>query len=188
MAGLANYYAGQNEYSTAIDWLLKACAAITPEVEEFKYIYLQRVSIWRQQLRDVEGAIETAKEAYLLQKGRLPAMNTYIWALNGASRYETIVEFAESLQEEKSEKSGNSYLTDLLSGYHAVHDVIGNAAREVGKLDFMRQAIDTAIVSALGKGDIEQAATERFALANFNFRHADKEDEAMQLWEESMRV
>jgi hypothetical protein len=49
----------------------------------------------------------------------------------------------------------------------------------------MRQAIDTATVSALQKGDIRQAARQRVALAEFNFRHADKEDEAMQLWTET---
>jgi tetratricopeptide (TPR) repeat protein len=184
MTSLAICYEKRKEYSTAIDWELKACAAFPPELEEFKYYYLQKISKWRQELKDVEGAVETAKEAYVLQKESLLAMNTYIEALNAASRYEEIVEFAESLQEEKSEKSGNNYLTELLSGYHTAHDIIGNAALEVGKLDFMRQAIDTAIVSALGKGFIRQAAAERFALANFNFRYADKEDEAMQLWEE----
>ena len=184
MVGLANCYAGRKEYSAAIEWEIKACAAIPPELKTFKYYYLQKVSRWRQKLKDVEGAVETAKEAYMLQKDSLLAINTYIVALNAAYQYEEIIEFAESLQERKSEKSGDDYLTDLLSEYNAAHDIISNAAREAGKLDFMRQAIDTAIVSAVAKGFVRKAAAERFALANFNFRYANKEEEAIQLWEE----
>ncbi len=46
MIGLAFCFVGRKEYSTAVDWGFKACAAIPAELGNFKSYYLGKVSTW----------------------------------------------------------------------------------------------------------------------------------------------
>ncbi len=109
----------------------------------------------------------------------LEAMSLVIDALDSDSRFQDILDFAAKLERQEHADSGISQLTRLLLKYEK-HEQIGRAAIAVGQGDFASRVFDDAIAAA---AEPQTAQMQRCCKAVFLYKHARKEEAALELWE-----
>lgn len=181
--GLALCYEARKDYAMAIQWELEAIALIPEKEMDMVAIAWQDVGKWSLEMGDKEGAIKASKKAHKLKCEDIWAMNTYITALDVGGSLDEVLEFAESLDKSISTTTSESLLTELLLISNLVTEMLGNAARARGKLDFVLRAIETAVAVAKRRNDPYGVAYQRYVLGVFKFRHANCKEEAMDIWE-----
>ena len=117
-------------------------------------------------------------------------MLSYIRALDAGFRFKEILHLAVELEQPVSATTGETFLTRLLKIPLSMGsvEIPGNAALALGKLDFVLHASETASSAAERDQDTDGTAVQRMLLANFKFRHTDRQLEAMHLWEHVLEI
>ncbi|KAG8533475.1 uncharacterized protein KY384_002258 [Bacidia gigantensis] len=177
---MSRAYESLEDYSSALSWAEKALT-IVPTKE--KSIILQDISRWRLNLDDVEEAIEAAHAAWSLAPENPRMGGSYLYALNAGFKYKEIMDVATYLSVTTSQESQENQLSLLLLNTFSFHEFIGNAAREMGDLNFAEKAIENAITAAERRKDLEELATQRCELAIFLDRHAFRTSKAIVTFE-----
>lgn len=180
-SGLAQCYAARQDYKLAIEWGLKALASVPDDQIDPKSDLWQSISGWKLENEDVEGAIQASKEAWNLKPEDVFAASGYLDALDAGGRYQEMLRFAEGLEKTISMTTNESILTQMLSIFGG--KVLGNAAKALGRLEFVSNAIETSIAAAERKKHEGNVAELRYQYGCFKSRHIQNTDEAMELWE-----
>ena len=188
LSGMAFCYEARKDYLSAIEWEHKALAALPQESRVEKTRILVEISHWKRFLEDKDGAIEASHAAYSLSPQEIYASNTYLTALDDYFKFQAILDFAAKLETTKSAQEGDNMLTLLFveTGGWA-HDVIGNAARRLGRIDSVEQPMRNALAAAeRGKSSPGLALHCLLGWADFLDRYAYKMDEAIEIYETAL--
>lgn len=194
LEGMAFCYAERKDYRSAIEWEYKAVAALPEESKVKKAGLLQQISTWKILLEDKDGAIEASHAAYSLTPQDTETSIGYLIALEEKSEFQALLDFAAKLEKLDSVREGENMLTFLFvetSG--RAHDVIGNAARRLGRTDSVEQPMRDALAAAERRKSSGGLASSEFTiqrcffgLADFLNRYAYKMDEAIEVYETAL--
>ena len=188
---MALCYEKRKDYLSAIEWDYRALAALPNESRVEKTEILQQISQWKVWREDKDGAIEASLAAYSLSPQDIDTSLTYLSALESSFEFQAIMDFAANLATIDSVEEGESMLTLLfLDSWGRAHDIIGNAARRLGKIDLAEQPMRDALAAAerrkLSCGVASSELTLQKCLlgwADFLNRYADRMDEAIETYE-----
>lgn len=194
LEGMSYCYEERKDYLSAIEWQYKAVAALPEESKVEKARLLQQISTWRILLEDKDGAIEASHAAYSLTPQDTETSIVYLTALENNSEFQAILEFAAKLEKLDSVREGENMLTFLfVETWGRAHDVIGNAARRLGRIDSVEQPMRDALAAAeQRKSSVGLASIEFdiqrcfFGWADFLNRYAYKVDEAIEVYETAL--
>lgn len=180
--GLAGCYEQRQDYISAIDWARDALASIPDNQKDVKSSHWQRISRWKLEIGDVDGGIEASREACKLNPEGIAAAVGNLSALEAGGRFQEVLEFAESLEKPSSVTAEGSFLTEMLLTFGG-DEILGNAAKALGRLEFVSNAIETSIAVAERKNLSWDVADQRYRFGCFEFKWLQNTDEAMELWE-----
>ena len=189
--GMALCYEKRKDYLSAIEWDYKALAALPEESRSDKAYTLQRISRWKTLLEDKDGAIDASLEAYSLLPEEIETSIAYLSALENNFKYQVIMDFAANLKKRNSPQEGENMLTFLfVETWGRAHDIIGNAARRLGRTDSVEQPMRDALAAAERRTSSRGLTSSEDALqycslgwADFLNRYAYKMDEAIKAYE-----
>ena len=189
--GMALCYEMREDYLSAIEWDYKALAALPKESRFEKAYTLQQISNWKSLLKDKDGAIDASLEAYSLLPESINTSIAYLSALENHFKYQAIIDFTANLETRKSAQEGENMLTFLfVETLGRAHDIIGNAARRLGRTDSVEQPMRDALAAAEQRTSSRGLASSEVALqscflgwADFLNRYAYKMDEAIEAYE-----
>ncbi len=182
----------RKDYLSAIVWGYKALAADPQEHRVEKAGVLQRISKWKTLLGDKDGAIETSHAAHFLSPQDIDASIAYLSALENTSQFQAIIDFAATLEAIVSVREDENMLTFLFveTWGGRAHDILGNAARRLGRIDSVEQPMRDALAAAERRKSSRGFASTDFALqfcflgwADFLNKYAYKMDEAIETYE-----
>ena len=189
LEGMAFCYEARKDYLSAIEWENKALATLPQESRVEKTMILVEISNWKRFLEDKDGAIEASHAAYSLSPQDIDASIAYLTALENYSKFQAILEFAAKLETTKSAQEGDNMLTLLfVESWGWAHDVIGNAARRLGRIDSVEQPMRNASAAA-ERGKSSPGPALQYSLlgwAEFLNRYAYKMDEAIKIYETAL--
>ena len=189
--GMAYCYERRKDYLPAIEWNYKAMAVLPPESNVERAGMLQEISEWKFLLKDRDGAIEASHKAYSLSPRSIVASTNYLNALEQAFKFEAILEFAVKLETIDSDQEGENMLTFLIVESWTAHEVIGNAARRLDKVDSVGQTMKSAIAAVERRKVSGESTYQQFScllnLAIFLNKYAGKIDEAIQVCETGLK-
>lgn len=180
-SGLAACYEARQDYTLAIKWELKALANVPDDRKDVKSRFWESISNWKQEIGDVEGAIQASKEACNLDPENVIAASRHLNALNAGGRHQEILQFTEALEKTRSATTNEPIPTEILM--YTGGDAFENAAKALGRLEIFSNAIETSIAAAERRKDEDTVAVLRYRFGCFKFRHFENTDEAMELWE-----
>lgn len=191
LEGMAYCYEERKDYLSAIEWVYKAMAALSEESKVEKARLLQQISTWKSQLEDKDGAIEASHAAYSLTPQDAEISIAYLKALEKKSEFQAILDFTAKLEKLDSVQEGENMLTFLFLGtWGRAHDIIGNAARRLGRIVLVEQSMRDALAAAEQRKSSGGLVTSESAiqncfleLANFLIKYANKMDEAIEVYE-----
>ena len=190
LEGMALCYQYREDYLGAIEWDYKALAALPKESTVEKAEILQEISRWKSMLEDKNGAIEAAHAAYSLSPQDSGTSVAYLYELGRDCRFQVILDFAAKLEMMKSDQGDENMLTLLfVETWGRAHDIIGNAARRMGKIDLVEQPMRYAVAVAEQKISSRGPASPHFCLlgwAKFLNRYAYKMNEAIVVYETAL--
>lgn len=192
--GMAFCYEKRKDYLSAIEWDYKALAALPQESKVEKARILQQISGWKTLLEDSDGAIETSHAVYSLSPQDVDASIAYLSALENNFRFQAILDFAAKLETMDSAQEGENMLTFLfMETWGRAHDIIGNAARRLGRIDTVEQHMRDALAAAERRKSLRGLASLDYDFpycllgwADFLNRYADKMDEAVEVYETAL--
>ena len=191
--GMAFCYEKRKDYLSAIEWDYKALAALPQESKVEKARILQQISGWKTLLEDSDGAIETSHAVYSLSPQDVDASIAYLSALEHNFRFQAILDFAAKLETMDSAQEGENMLTFLfMETWGRAHDIIGNAARRLGRIDTVEQPMRDALAAVERRKSPRGLAFDydfQYCLlgwADFLNRYADKMDEAVEVYETAL--
>lgn len=182
--GLAACYEARRDYTLAIEWELNALASVPDDQKDWKRDFWQNISIWKQEIGDVEGAIQASKEACNLHPENMFAASRHLNALNAGGRHQEILQFTEALEKTRSattNEANEPIQFEILM--HLGGEALENAAKALGRLEFFSNAIETSIAAAERRKSEYYVAELQYRFGCFKFRHFENTDEAMELWE-----
>lgn len=194
LEGMASCYEQRKDYLSAIEWEYKAVAALPEESKVEKARLLQQISTWKILLEDKNGAIEASHAAYSLTPQDTETSIVYLSALENNFEFQAILDFAAKLETLESVREGENMLTSLfMETWGRAHDIIGNAARRLGRIDSVEQPMRDALAAAerskpSGGLVSSGSAIQRCFLgwADFLDRYANKMDEAIEVYETAL--
>lgn len=167
--------------SRPIDWYLRALEVL-PQEDSFWRCYIWNlIGTCRNQVGDLEGAVEASRQACLTDPENLDAVGRQLEYLHNSFRYQETINLVEKLDKRPARFGKGSELTDLLH-QAAVHLPIATAARALGKLNFAIDAFERAITVTEKMND-DYELNQQNRLAQVYYLLADNEDRAVQLWE-----
>ena len=180
LEGMAFCYERRKDYLSAIKWEYKALAALPEKLGVEKVRLLQQISEWKTQLEDKDGAIEASHAAYSLSPQGVGTSIAYLSALEAACNFHAILDFAAKLETISSAREGESMLTFLfVETWGRAHDIIGNAARRLGRTDSVEQPMRDALAAVERRESSHGLASTNFdlqfcvlGLANFLNKYA----------------
>ncbi len=200
LRGMASCYEARKDYLSAIEWGYKALAALPKESRGDQAEILQQIATWKSLLEDNDGAIEASYAAYSLSTQGTETSVTYISALENNLKFEAILNFAAKLEKTDSAQEGENMLTFLfVESWGTAHDIIGNAAKRLGRTDSVEQPMRDALAAAERRLSLEEGKSPRelttsesaaiycfLAWADFLNRYAYKMDEAIEVYETTL--
>ena len=194
LEGMAYCYEKRKDYPSAIKWEYKALAALPEESRVEKAEVLQQISEWKNLLEDKGGAIEASHAAYSLSPQDTATSIAYLSALENDFQFEAILDFAGKLETLNSAREGENMLTFLfVETLGRAHDIIGNAARRLGRIDSVEQPMRDALAAAERRRSSRGLASSESTIqtcflgwADFLNRNADKMDEAIEVYETAL--
>ena len=197
LQGMAFCYEELKDYLQAIEWEYKALAALPDESRVDQAEILQQIAEWKGLLKDSNGAIEASYAAYSLSTENIETSVAYISALEDNLEFEAILDFAAKLEKTDSAQEGENMLTCLfIETWGRAHDIIGNAARKLGRTDSVEQPMRDALAAAERRLSLERRKSPREVgsdsqycflwWADFLNRYADKMDEAIEVYETAL--
>ena len=196
LEGMALCYEKRKDYLSAIEWQYKALAALPKESRVEKAEILQQISEWKTQLEDKDGAIEASHAAYSLSPQDIEKSTAYLLALETNCKFQDILDFAAKLEKINSAQEGENMLTFLfVETWGRIHDIIGNAARRLGRTDSVEQPMRDALAAVERRKSSRGLASTDFALqfcflswADFLNKYAYKMDEAIEIYETALEL
>ncbi|KAI4250074.1 MAG: hypothetical protein L6R40_000246 [Gallowayella cf. fulva] len=183
MEDIALCYAAQKRYAEAIKWELKALATLANGSNEERAQGLQRITQWRQETGDGEGAMQAIREAMSLVPEEIWFIYDYIMLLDRASKYEEMIDLAGKLQEMSSRSKVEDMLSVCLS-LSSVEEALARAARTLGKSEFLINACQKALSAAEKTGDQERVSSTSYYLTKFRYRYERNYGSSTHLWED----
>ena len=194
LEGMAFCYEKRKDYLSAIEWEYVALAALPKESRAEKARILQHISKWKSLLEDKDGAIEASRTAYSLSPQDIDTSIAYLSALENNSRFQAIIDFAANLETINSVSEGENMLTFLfVESWGRAHDIIGNAARRLGRIDSVDKAMRDALTAVERRKSSRGFASSELALqfsmlgwADFLEKYAYKIDEAIETYETAL--
>ena len=194
LEGMAFCYEQRKDYLSAIEWGYKALAVLSKESTVKKVELLQQISRWKALLEDRDGTIEASHAAYSLSPQDTDTSVAYLSALENNFEFQAILDFAAKIETLDSGREGENMLTCLfVESWGRAHDIIGNAARRLGKIDSVEQPMRDALVAAerrksTGGLPSSESAIHQCLLgwAGFLDRYAYKMDEAIEVYETTL--
>ena len=191
---MAFCYEERKDYVSAIEWEYKAVAALPEESKVEKAGLLQQISAWKILLEDKDGAIEASHAAYSLTPQDTGTLIAYLTALEKNSEFQALLDFVVKLEKLDSVREGENMLTFLfVETWGRAYDVIGNAARRLGRTDSVEQPMRDALAAAERRKSSGGLASSEFTiqrcfsgLADFLNRYAYKMDEAIEVYETAL--
>jgi tetratricopeptide (TPR) repeat protein len=191
MEGLARCLGDLYRYEEAISWMNKALDSLPENLQFVATYFWPRISDWKLQLGDIDGAIESSKTQYELNRDDFWSITNYVWTLHYGRRSLTIVDLVKELDERESDDFTRSLLVQLISYGRDFFVPVGLAGVSSGSteaLEIMRAAIDDSIIAADTDTDVpEISVSTRIKGADFNYRYLGRIDEAMTLWEAALQ-
>lgn len=196
LEGMAFCYEEREDYLSATEWDYKALAALPEESRVEKARILQQISEWKTQLEDKDGAIEASHAAYILSPQDSEKSTAYLSALETNCEFQAILDFAAKLETINSPQKGENMLTFLfVETWGRIHDIIGNAARRLGRTDSLEQAMRDALAAVERRNSSRGLASTDFTFyfcflgwADFLDKHALKTDEAIETYETTLKL
>ena len=194
LEGMAFCYEQRKDYLSAIEWEYKALAVVSNESSVEKAGLLQQISTWKSLLGDKDGAIEASHAAYLLSPQDTDTSIAYLSALEEKLEFQAILDFAAKLETLDSAREGESMLTCLIvESWGRAHDIIGNAARRLGRIDSVEQPMRDATAAAERRKSTPGLLSIEFNLYQFLLSWGDflntyayKMDEAIEVYETAL--
>ena len=191
LEGMAYCYEERKDYLSAIEWEYKALAALPEESKIEKAGILQQVSRWKALLGDKDGAIEASHAACSLSPQDTDTTLAHIQALEVNGEFPAILDFVAKLKTLDSAREGENMLTSLfVETWGDAHDIIGHAARRLGRVDSVEQPMRDALAAAERRKSSpgltsSEPAVKHCSLwwADFLNRYAYKMDEAIEVYE-----
>jgi hypothetical protein len=98
-----------------------------------------------------------------------------------------LIEYIEGLQKRVAKHDDENLLTIALLADDNLHEILGHAAREVGKLDWFLDVLQTACEATLRDEDEEEHANQMLLLGEVLFTQAKDEKKAIELWESVLK-
>lgn len=142
MGRLSFCYETRELWELAIEWCRKAVDSCPEHGHRFKKSeYWRTISLCCLEIFDYAQAKDAAKQACLLQPENGSSLSTYIFALDAALDHEELMSYVESIQKRIAKNGNDNLLTLALLANDTLSEVLGHAAREVGKLDFVIDVI-----------------------------------------------
>ncbi|MCJ1263980.1 hypothetical protein MMC22_003851 [Lobaria immixta] len=178
---LAECYEQRQDYTLAIDWARNSLTGISDNQKDIKSTHWRMISRWKLEIGDVEGGIEASREACKLNPEGIVAAVGNLSALEAGGRFQEMLEFAESLKKPRSAKAEKSFLTEML--LFRGEEELGNAAKALGRLEFVSNAMETSIAAAEREKWLWNLADLRYRFGCFKFKWLHNTDEAMEYWE-----
>ncbi len=194
--GMSFCYEERKDYLSAIAWGYKALAALPEESRVKKAKILQEISEWKTQLEDKDGAIETSHAAHSLSPQDIGTSIAYLSALENNSQFQAIIYFTATLEAIDSIQEDENMLTFLFveTWGGRAHEILGNAARRLGRIDSVEQPMRDALAAAERRKSSRGLASSELALqqcllgwADFLNRYAYKMDEAIETYETALK-
>ena len=194
LEGMALCYGQRKDYLSAIEWEYKALAVVPNESRVKKAELLQRISEWKTLLDDKDGAIEASHAAYSLSPQDTDTSIGYLSALEDNLDFQAILDLAAKLETADSARKGENMLTCLfVDTWGRAHDIIGNAARRLDRIDSIEQPMRDALAaverrkSTRGLPSSDSARYEcLLGWADFLNKYAYKMDEAIEVYETTL--
>ena len=192
LEGMAFCYEERKDYLSAIEWHYKAVATLPEEYRVEKAEVLHQISTCKTLLGDKDGAIETSHAAHSLSPQDIDTSIAYLSALENNSQFQAIIDFAATLEAIDSVQEDENTLTFLFveTWGGRAHDILGNAARRLDRIDSVEQPMRDALAAAERRKSSRGLASSELALqkcllgwADFLYRYAYKMDEAIETYE-----
>lgn len=184
MGRLSFCYESLGLFELAAEWSRKAldvCPKVGHKWERAQY--WQTIASCLLDLGDIEGAKAAAKEASNLKPENGDILCTYVFVLDAGGDNSELLAYVEDLQSRTSEETNENLLTMALMANFYLLEVLGHAARAVGKLDFLLKAQETAIEAATRNEDFDEVAKQQNLLAQLYYTQVDDQKKAVELWE-----
>lgn len=188
MGRLSYTYETLELYELAVEWGRKAvehCPTVGHKKD--RSFYWRTIAFCLLDLGDFNGAKAAAKEACDLQPESGESLSAYMLVLDADQDHSELLKYCEGLQARISETTNENLLTMALLANNFLLEVLGAAAREVGKLDFVIKAQETAIEAAKRAEDLEDVANQQRLLADLYFTHVRNQKKAVDLWELALK-
>jgi tetratricopeptide (TPR) repeat protein len=186
---IARCYARQGIYTEAIRQMKEAIAKLPDELKWLKPPpwFMGYVMRWEIESGKTKDAVGSTRAAFEAEPRRLSPIFYHIRALSEAHNYGDLVQFLGRLSQPDPSVEGGSYLIRFLSTGFAydVFDEIGVAIcfsepRECP--GFLRAGLDEALKRVTGEAN----PWTRCRIAAFNFRYSQKQEGAVQIWEDTI--
>ena len=194
LEGMAFCYMQRKDFLSAIEWEYKALAVLPKESTAKKAELLQQISRWKTLLEDRDGGIEASHAAYSLSPQDTDTSIAYLSALENNFEFQAILDFAAKIETLDSGREGENMLTCLfVESWGRAHDIIGNAARRLGRIDSVEQPMRDALVAAERRKSTGGLPSSEYGIhqcllgwAGFLDRYAYKMDEAIEVYETTL--
>lgn len=184
MGRLSFCYESLQLYELAAEWSRKALEICPPVGHRWdRAQYWQTIASCLLDLGDIDGAKLAAKEASNLKPENGEILSTYVFILDAAGDHSELISYLEDLQSKTSEETDENLLTTALMANDILLEVLGHAARVVGKLDFLIKAQETVIEAATRDEDFEEVANQQNLLAELYYTQVNDQKKAVELWE-----
>jgi tetratricopeptide (TPR) repeat protein len=211
MEGLARCYGvNRSDFNSAIEWMYKAVDNLprTAQYQSIEFYLYPRISEWKRNLGDIDGAIAAAKTAYDVGKadfvyGTYSASNDcllrsiiyYISALYDGGRFNDIVQLVYEMDGIETEFPTSLLVQFLVAGCDGDYDIalfdkigmIVQSTTNIEFLDFVLARLDQAL-EILGDDEADRGSFIWLAIrtATLKCRYGSRSDESIALWERVM--
>lgn len=206
MEGLARCFGDDlQDFDSAIPWMYKAieCLPSVPEFEGLELYFYPRISNWKSELQDNEGAMNAAKTAYEVSKSYeygtngpsdysiLLSIKHYISTLFTADRFQDIITLLYDLNSTGTYYHSSLLSQFLLAGYHDLYDIslfekiglIIRSTEDTGFADFVEAAADRALQVDGDDEDMDRYISLAMKVALWIYRHGNRPENSITMWE-----
>lgn len=206
MEGLARCYGDDlQDFDSAIPWMYKAIESVPsiPEFEGLELYFYPRISNWKSELQDNEGAMDAARTAYQAGKSYLygtgsasdfsilSSIKHYISAMFAADRLRDIVDLLYELDRTLTYDSSSLLSKFLLASNDGFYDIsmfekldkIIRSTKDTDFTDFVEAAADRAIHVVRDNEDIESYISLAKKVAIWKYQHGTRPENSAMMWE-----